>query len=197
MKETADVTDFALIIRLKQDDEAAFKILFERWFKKLYHFSFRYLKNKELAEEVIQETMLQLWINRQKLDESYPLSPYLFTIARRLSLNSIRQLATSKNVSERLYQDMKASVNTTEDDVLLAELQRITNEALILMPKQQQQVYRLSRNEGYSLDEIAAELGILKNTVKKHLSEALKAIRKHYSIRYIACFLLFYHFFKK
>lgn len=197
MKDTADATDLALITRLKQGDEAAFKIVFNQWFKKLYTFSFRYLKNKELAEEVVQEAMLQLWINRRKLDEKYPLSPYLFTIVRRLSLNSIRQLATSRNVSEKLYQEMRESVNTTEDDVLLAELQRITNEALVLMPKQQQQVYRLSRNEGYSLDEIAAELGILKNTVKKHLSEALKAIRKHYSIRYLTYFLLFFHHLKK
>ena len=188
MEKYAHSTDSALIYRLKLDDESAFKIVFDQWFKKIYHFSFKYLKNREHAEEVAQETMLQLWITRAKLDEQYPISPYLYTIAKRLSLNSLRQIASSKSASEHLFANVSNSVNTTEDAVSLAELKRITEEALVLMPKQQQQVYRMSRNDGLSLDQIAEKLGILKNTVKKHLSEALKAIRKHYSAHYYLFF---------
>ncbi|WP_442589172.1 RNA polymerase sigma factor [Pedobacter sp. AW31-3R] len=197
MKNNSSLTDHDLIQRLKAGDESAFKVVFDLWFKKLYHFSFRYLKNREYAEEVVQETMLQLWLTRGKLDESYPISPYLFTITRRLSLNSLRQIATSKSASERHFADLKDAVNTTEEAVSLAELKRITEEALVLMPKQQQQVYRMSRNEGLSLDEIADVLGILKNTVKKHLSEALKAIRKHFTVRYYLFFLVLFSFWKR
>jgi len=184
------LSDADLILRLKAGDESAFKTVFDTWFKKLYYFSFRYLKNREQAEEIVQETMLQLWVTRAKLDVQYPISPYLYTIARRLSLNSLRQMATSKSASERHYANMKDTVNTTEEALGLAELKRITEEALLLMPKQQQQVYRMSRNEGLSLDEIATILDIAKNTVKKHLSEALKVIRKHFSVRYYLFFLL-------
>lgn len=190
-------SEAGLILRLKAGDEAAFKLVFDTWFKKLYYFSIRYLKSREQAEEVVQETMLQLWVTREKLDERYPISPYLYTIARRLSLNSLRQMATSKSASERHFANLKDAVNTTEEALGLAELKRITEEALLLMPKQQQQVYRMSRNEGLSLDEIAAALGILKNTVKKHLSEALKAIRKHFSIRYYLFFLALIAIWKK
>lgn len=197
MKNNSSLTDHDLIQRLKAGDESAFKIVFDLWFKKLYHFSFRYLKNREYAEEVVQETMLQLWLTRGKLDDRYPISPYLFTITRRLSLNSLRQIATSKSASERHFADLRDAVNTTEEAVSLAELKRITEEALVLMPKQQQQVYRMSRNEGLSLDEIADVLGILKNTVKKHLSEALKAIRKHFTVRYYLFFLVLLSFWKR
>lgn len=189
--------DLALVLRLKSGDEAAFKVLFDVWFKKLYSFSYRYLKNKELAEEIVQETLLQVWLNREKLDEQVLISPYLFTIARRLSLNSLRQIATSRSATQKLYSDLKESVNTTEEAVSFSELQRMTEEALALMPKQQQQVYRMSRNEGLSLDEIALELGIAKNTVKKHLSEALKVIRKHFSVRYYLFFISMVAVFKK
>lgn len=197
MKNDALSQDLMLVKRLKSGDETAFRIIFDQWFKKLYYFSFRYLKNKEYAEEVVQETMLQLWVNRAQLDEKYPVSPYLYTITKRLSLNMLRQIATSKSASEKIFAGLKESVNTTEEAVSLAELKRITEEALSLMPKQQQQVYRMSRNDGLSLDEIALELGIVKNTVKKHLSEALKAIRKHFSIRYYLFFISMISIIKK
>lgn len=196
-KNEALVPDTELIKRLKSGDEAAFRIIFDQWFKKLYYFSFRYLKNREYAEEIVQEVMLQLWINREFLEEKYPVSPYLYTITKRLSLNMLRQIATSKTASARIFAGLREAVNTTEEDVSLAELKRITEEALVLMPKQQQQVYRMSRNEGLSLDEIASQLGILKNTVKKHLSEALKAIRKHFSVRYYLFFISLISVLKK
>lgn len=197
MENNALLSDADLILRLKAGDEHAFKTVFDTWFKKLYYFSFRYLKNREYAEEIVQETMLQLWVTREKLDPRYPISPYLYTIARRLSLNSLRQIATSKSASERHYANLKDAVNTTEEALALAELRKITEEALLLMPKQQQQVYRMSRNEGLSLDEIASVLGIAKNTVKKHLSEALKVIRKHFSVRYYLFFLSLMTMWKK
>lgn len=197
MKNNVPITDLDLIKRLKAGDESAFKILFDQWFNKLYYFSFRYLKSREHAQEVVQDTLLQLWLTREKLDEQYPISPFLYTIARRLSLNCLRNIATSKSASERHFAGLKDTVNTTEEAVSLAELQRITDEALSLMPKQQQLVYRMSRIDGLSLDEIAAAMGILKNTVKKHLSEALKAIRLHVSSKYYHLFVFCFTVWRK
>lgn len=184
MNDNSALPDSDLVVRLRNGEEVAFKIIFDRWFKKLYYFSFRYLKSKEEAEEMVQETMLQLWVTREKLDERYPVSSYLYTIVKRLSLNRLKQIASSKSAAEHHFINLKVTVNTTEDALSLSELKRITAEALALMPEKQQQVYRMSRNEGLSLDEIALSLGILKNTVKKHLSEALKMIRIHFSSRY-------------
>ena len=184
MNDNSALPDSDLVVRLRNGEEAAFKIIFDRWFKKLYYFSFRYLKSKEEAEEMVQETMLQLWVTREKLDERYPVSSYLYTIVKRLSLNRLKQIASSKSAAEHHFVNLKVTVNNTEDSLSLSELKRITAEALALMPEKQQQVYRMSRNDGLSLDEIALSLGILKNTVKKHLSEALKMIRIHFASRY-------------
>jgi RNA polymerase sigma-70 factor (ECF subfamily) len=145
----------------------------------------------------VQETMIQLWLNREKIDQDLPLAPYIFTICRRLSLNSLRQISISKNASQKLFLEMREAVNTTEEAIFVAELARITEEALNLMPKQQQQVYRMSRNQGLSLDEIALELGIMKNTVKKHLSEALRAIRMYYLLKYCLFFISMFSVLKK
>jgi RNA polymerase sigma-70 factor (ECF subfamily) len=197
MKKISLTDGRLLVSRLKSGDESAFKVIFDEWFDKIYSFSFRYLKNRALSEEIVQETMIQLWLNREKIDEGLPLAPYIFTICRRLSLNSLRQISTSKNASQKLFLEMREAVNTTEEAIFVAELVRITEEALNLMPKQQQQVYRMSRNQGLSLDEIALELGIMKNTVKKHLSEALRAIRIHYLLKYCLFFISMLSVLKK
>lgn len=187
--------DLALIRRLKKDDQAAFRLIFYKWSDKLFAFCFRFLKNTQVAEEIVQETLIQLWINRTRFDEQYPISPYLFAVCRRLALNELRRASVSQNASSILQHQMVISVNSTEDDIALAELDQVIEDALALMPKQQRQVYRLSRQRGRSLNEIAAEMGILKNTVKKHLSEALKALRIHHSSKFSAFLIVIYTLF--
>ncbi|MEN0052817.1 MAG: RNA polymerase sigma-70 factor [Mucilaginibacter sp.] len=167
--------------RLKKDDQAAFHEIYRIYSKRLYNFVYSFLKNKELSEEVVQEAFLNLWINRAKLNESYPVGPLLFTIGRRLTLNALRQFTTSKASLEKLWQSITYLHNDTEETILLNNLQDFAETAYKSLPKQQQLVFRLSREEGLSYDEIADRLQISKNTVKNHLIAALKNLRAQFS----------------
>jgi RNA polymerase sigma-70 factor (family 1) len=180
MKSENKLTDAELIALLKQGSEPAFRRLFDTWFKKLYHFSLRYLNNRELAEEVVQDTLLNLWLNRDKLNAQYPLGPYLYTICKRLNLNKIREAARLRSSAESLWSNYQDISHTTEERLNLAELELFTEQALQSLPKQQQLVFRMSRYEGLSHQEIADKLQISKATVKKHSAEALKALRIHF-----------------
>lgn len=71
--------------------------------------------------------------------------------------------------------------NVTEEKVFLNDLERVANEGLLQLNRQQQQVFTLSRYEGLSYEEIADRLQISKNTVKYHLVNALKVMRTHFS----------------
>ncbi|MNY26377.1 ECF RNA polymerase sigma factor SigW [compost metagenome] len=147
---------------------------------KLYSFAWRFLKNKELSQEIVQETLISLWTNRHNLDTSYPLGPYLYTIARRLTLNVLRNAATAGAAREKLWLELNEAHNETEEAVLLADLQEFTDQSVAKLPKQQQLVFKLSRYEGLSHEEIAARLKISKNTVNNHLVEALKNLRQQF-----------------
>lgn len=186
----ADWDERSTLIALKAGDESAFREIFDQNFRKLYAFSFRLLKNKEQAEEVVNDTLMNVWTNRERLNVDFPVAPYLYTITRRLALNALRQIATSQKAIDQLWLNMENISNDTEESVLLSDLQRFTEAALITLPPQQQIVFRMSRFEGLNYDEIAIKLNISRNTVKNHLVAALKTLKTHFNQSDIAYFIL-------
>lgn len=173
-------TDQELVILLKQNNELAFRLIFDTWHKKLYHFSLRYLNSREQSEEAVHDALINLWTSRGKIDESQPLGAYLYTICKRLCLNRIREAARSHAAAEKLWARYQDISHSTEEILNLAELEAFTEQAVEKLPKQQQLVFRMSRYEGFSQQEIADKLNISKETVKKHSAEALKALRIHF-----------------
>jgi RNA polymerase sigma-19 factor, ECF subfamily len=185
--------DVQLILRLQAGDEPAFRLVFDQYSRKIYGLAYHFLKNGEQSKEVVQETMLRLWEHRSRINEEYALAPYVYTIARRVTLNLLRQAATSRTATEKLWQSVAAHHNETEEAVLTADLKRITEQALNLLSPQQQQVFRLSRFEGLTYEEIAARMNITAHTVKYHLVAALKTLRTHLDgAEIVSGFILFF-----
>lgn len=181
MQKKKQICEFELISRIKEGDESAFRIVFDLYSSKLYAFSYRFLKEKEPCQEVVQEVFLNLWINRAKLDTQYPIAPCLYTITRRLTLNVLRQVATSQCAKNKMWLNVKKVSNETEEEVFLEDLSRFTEQVLSKMPKQQQLIFRMSRHQELSYDEIAEELNLSRNTVKNHLVAALKTLRTQFN----------------
>lgn len=173
------ISDFELITRIKDGDESAFRMVFDLYSGKLFNFSYRFLKDKEPCHEVVQEVFLSLWLNRAKLDPQFPVAPYLYTITKRLTLNVIRQVASSQCAVEKMWMNMQKVSNETEELILLDDLEKFAASVLSQLPKQQQLVYRMSRHDDLTYDEIAEQLNISRNTVKNHLVAALKTLRTH------------------
>lgn len=187
-----------LIAQLRNGSEQAFQSIYQQYHQTVYRFAYAFLKNDELSKEVTQEAFLSLWIHRQDLSETLPLYPYLFNKARRLTIDAFRRITTASRMQRELTVVQETLSNETEDTVLWNDLQQITAEILKSLPKQQQIVFKLSRMEGLSYEEVAKELNISKNTVKYHLVCALKSIKfqltKH-DVLYVA--FIFYCSFVK
>jgi len=116
--------------------------------------------------------------------------PYLYTITRRLALNALRDLATLQRAIDALWTDMEKVINETEESLLLSDLRQFTESALVQLPPQQQLIFRMSRYQGLSYDEIADQLHLSRNTVKNHLIAALKTLRTHFNQSDVAYFIL-------
>jgi len=71
----------------------------------------------------------------------------------------------------------KESVNTTEEMIWAHESENLVSQAIAKLPPQQQMVFKLSKQEGLSREDIACQLHISPNTVKNHLSNAIKFIQ--------------------
>jgi len=167
----------SILERLRDGDEAAFNEVYNQFSPGIYNLAFRYLQDAAQSEEILQETFISLWLNKEKIDVSGDLWVYLFVIAKRKSLDILRNIKKSKVLLERLSDAADVLSNCTEEKVLAKEFQRLVDVVVNSLPEQQQKIFRLSRQEGLSHNEIAGILNISANTVKNHMVQANKTLK--------------------
>jgi len=183
------------IQQLIAGDESVFTIVYELYSEKVYRLAFRFLKDEKHAEEIVQETFINLWLSREKLNADGNMWLYLYVISKRLSLNALRQIGKSSILVEKLLHEISELQNTTEEEVIAHDLEHYAEKIVDKLPRQQQLVYKLSRVEGLSHKEIAEQLQISPNPVKNHMVEALKTLKTHLKYSDFLFFvLLFIHF---
>ena len=158
-------------------DENAFRKIFEAYRDKLYSYALRLTEKEALAEEIVQDAFLKIWLNRNELTEVHKFDSYLYAIVRNQCFNCLKRLAHESRLLKELSYSMTEMHNSNEESIVHKDYLQILNLAVKRLPPQQQLVYNLSRNYGLKYDEIATELNLSKNTVKAHLKKALSSIR--------------------
>lgn len=166
-----------LVKEFREGSQLAFKQIYDVFKSKIYAFAYSFLEDKTMSEEVVQETFISLWINRARFDENKALDPYLFTISKRLILDNFRKETSAVTLRKKLLLTISEIDNDTENSIILADLMSFAERVISKLPSQQQAVFRLSRFDGLSYDEIAAHLSLSRNTVKNHLTVALRTLK--------------------
>lgn len=169
------------IKKLIAGDEPTFNLVYSQYSGKIYKLAFRFLKDAEQSEEIVQEAFINLWLSKEKLDPSGNIWLYLYVIARRLALNALKKIYKSADLLEKLIYNIQEAHSNTEEEILAHDLEQFTKMVISKLPKQQQLIFTLSRIEGLSHKEIATQLKISPNTVKNHMVEALKTVKRHLS----------------
>jgi RNA polymerase sigma-70 factor (ECF subfamily) len=171
-----DDNDNNLIILLQNSDKQAFKLLFEKYGHRLYHFSLKYLKEKEDAEDVLNEVFLKIWENRQNIRTNTSFQSYLFTIA----YNNIRQRFLKRSREEKYIQVFadeyfsELSNNENQPDYHLFAKKII--ELIDHLPPRRKEIFILSYKEELKNEKIAEQLQLSIPFVKNQLSIARKFI---------------------
>lgn len=171
-----------LFLLIAEGDEKAFRQLFEQYSPILLSFLFRITKTETIAEELMQETMLRVWINRDKLPDVEHPRAWLYRIATNLGLNWMQKKLTEEKavrLSTTTTTTISKEHEPIEDQISLKELQLQVKEAVNQLPPQRKLIYQLSREKGMSRQEIAAELNISESTVKTSLRLALRSMREY------------------
>ncbi len=88
-----------LINLLANDSEYAFQLLYDRHRNRIYRLSTKFLKSPILAQEVVQDVFLKLWMTRKEINANKPLEAWLFTVAKNTLINRFKKL--SKGVRPR------------------------------------------------------------------------------------------------
>lgn len=177
-------TDLLLVEGLIAGDESAFKKVYYTYYDKLYFYCLKFLKSDELTKDVLQDIFSKLWSYKSKIKPDQNFDAYLFTIARNEIFDYLRKVAKDKGLRNELLSNTKKIIshNPTEEDLVFSEYSALAGQAIGMLPAQRKLIFELSRYGGLSHEEIAATLGISKNTVKVQISRALKAIRNYLKI---------------
>ncbi|PID92159.1 MAG: RNA polymerase subunit sigma-70 [Bacteroidetes bacterium] len=168
-----------LLARLVEDDEKAFNTLFYTYREALLRFVVSIVKIESDAEDIVQHVFATLWSKRKSIDSSKRFSSFLFTIAKNSALNALRS-AQSNNafLKEQIWQQIELERCFTDEAIEHDELLHQIQDSLGKLTPQQRKIFQLSREKGLSHDEIAKKLGLSKNTVKNHISQAILLIKK-------------------
>jgi RNA polymerase sigma-19 factor, ECF subfamily len=170
-----------LLKEVAKGNEKAFRTLYDACFNQLSAYIFKLCKSPAATEEIVQEIFLKLWLNRVALTNVDAPEAYIFSMARNKTIDYLRKLAKETQLITALSIQLQEYNNNIDDKLNISELQLIIEEALSQLSPQKIQIFRLSKQEGLSHDEIANKMQLSKSTVKNHLSETLKHVREHIS----------------
>lgn len=168
-----------IVARLTRGDEKAFSELYSAYREGAIRFAMRYIKSRDIAEDVFQDAFAVIWQGRQFINPDASFSAYLFTIVKNRVLNCLRNLESETRIKEAILSEAIDSTNNTQESILENELAVWIEKAKGELTSKQREVFEMSRERQLSHAEIAEELGVSKNTVKEHITVSLKIIRSY------------------
>lgn len=181
----------SLLVEIAAGNEQAFRKLFDLYKERFYAVVLKMTRSDEVAEDIVQDVFMAIWKKRESLADVDNPSSYFFTAVYRRVYHHYRKAALEKKLLQAA-QPTGESVNTTDEMVLARESDQLISRAVAKLPPQQQLVFKLTKQEGLSREDVAQQLHISPNTVKNHLADALKFIRTFLSNPYLlmVCFLI-------
>lgn len=163
----------------------------------LFIVAYRITRNRQISEDIVQEAFLRLWQQRERLSADNP-GGWLYRVVANLGINHLRRSSRQLQLLNRLRTEKQVCYPDAEERLLNKEKQKQYNRAFNQLTRKQQEVYRLSREEGLKRNEIAILLNLSPNTVKVHLLRAVQFMKEHIAmiILFVLCFLFNNLFFQ-
>jgi len=166
-----------LLAEIAMGSQRAFTELFEAYYAVLGEYVLKLTKSLDVSEEIVQDTFVKVWLKRANLLEIQSFTNYLFILCRNRTMDFLRKQA--KERAEKAELESRLLENLAEDDLENPSqvYRALIDKAVEKLPAQAQRVYILSRYERLKHEEIASQLGISPETVKKHIQYAVSFIK--------------------
>lgn len=173
--------DSHLIELWRTGNENAYRVLFDRYFFKLYNYTLKLISDRSTSEEIVMDVMLAVWQKRDRLNSNLSLSAYLYKSVKNRLIDHLRkQNLPTVSLDQTAVEPPSSFI--TDSRVLHKELECLYRNSLDRLPPQKKRIFTMSREEGSSYKEIADRLQLSKNTVENHMVAALRLLKDHMSM---------------
>ena len=167
----------------------AFRALYSQWEPTLSSFIFQVTRSKVITAEIVQDVFLKIWMTRESLVEVKDFKAYLFVISKNRAINALKKSLADLERMKKYANEVPFNEQPEEDDDAQLHFSLI-DEAIDQLSPRQKEIFLLHRHERHSYREIAEQLGIGKESVKTHLSLAIKSIKNHIETKITLIILL-------
>lgn len=169
-----------LTARLKKGDKDAFRQLFESLFPVFLSFARKLLRDRTIAEDLVQNVFMRIWLNHETIDDSKDIRNYILVAVRNEVNGHLRRI--HKKRYEELINEIPDETAGPETRMSDGAMIRDISTAISRMPDRRREVFSLSRDEGLSNKEIAERLGLSVRTVEKHIENALSDLKHRFPV---------------
>ena len=190
MRVNTHPKDSSLLEAIQKGDNIAFNILFHRYYQLLCNYGNRFV-DLEDAEEIVQDSLLWVWENREVLIINVSLSSFLFTMVYRKALNRIEHNQITQRVLTQFHEDIQEVLHDV-DFYQIQELMNKIDESVAALPDAYREAFIMHRFQHMNYKKIAETLGVSYQTVAYRIQQALKLLRLELK-DFLLLLLLFYY----
>lgn len=168
--------DNLIIKQIQKGNRQVFNDLFREYYAALCGFAFRFVRTKDVSEELVQDVFVDLWENTDKISIKLSLKSYLYSAVKNKCLNFLKREKFEKDFRESdLCKAYYEETKNIENEALKLKLKS----AILKLPDKCRAIFVLSKNEGLTYDEIADYLQVSKKTVENQMGIAFKKLRQN------------------
>jgi RNA polymerase sigma-70 factor, ECF subfamily len=173
------LSEFSVQQKIRNGDIKAFESLFKKYYAPLCQFAAGYVKDKDTAEEIVQDFFYNYWKNRESMTVRISVKAYLYMAVRNNCLKYQRMMGVRQKHAEEVMA-VKQEIHEPDQYLQLEtkELQQKIDEILGQLPERCSLIFRMSRYEGMKYREIAEALSVSVKTVEANMGKALQELRE-------------------
>jgi RNA polymerase sigma-70 factor (ECF subfamily) len=186
---TTPYNEEQILKALSEGDKEAFLKIYEDYWYKVFLIAYKRLGKKDIAEELTQDLFLKLWEKRQNL-KMQKIGSYLYASIKNAVIDYIHSGLVANKYVDFYKAFGELSSSNTENVIEFDDLSEAIENGLLKLPTKTQQVFKLSRLDGWAPNKIAKHLHLSEKTVGYHLTKSLKFMRS-YLREYLLTSLLF------